>query len=50
MRQHINVIPAKAGIHLSTARAAELWVPAFADMTNVELRAGGLALTIAIAH
>jgi cytochrome c-type biogenesis protein CcmH len=28
-----TVVPAKAGIHSSTARAAEKWVPAFAGMT-----------------
>jgi hypothetical protein len=28
------VIPPKAGIHRSAARAAEKWVPAFAGMTN----------------
>jgi hypothetical protein len=27
------VIPAKAGIHRATARAAEKWVPAFAGTT-----------------
>src|SRR5436190_23233384 len=27
------VIPAKAGIHQATARAAEKWIPAFAGMT-----------------
>jgi hypothetical protein len=29
------VIPAKAGIHSSTARVAEKWVPAFAGMTLI---------------
>src|SRR5207248_1225363 len=31
------VIPAKAGIHLSEARAAEGWVPASAETTNFSL-------------
>jgi hypothetical protein len=29
----ISVVPAKAGTHLSVARAAEGWVPAFAGTT-----------------
>jgi hypothetical protein len=29
----ISVVPAKAGIHLSVARAVEAWVPAFAGTT-----------------
>ena len=29
----ISVVPVKAGIHLSVARAAEAWVPAFAGTT-----------------
>jgi hypothetical protein len=32
-RTPLIVIPAKAGIHLSTVRAAEPWVPAFAGTT-----------------
>jgi len=28
------VVPAKAGIHSSAAGAAELWIPAFAVMTE----------------
>ena len=31
-RPSLWVIPVKAGIHLSTARMAETWIPAFAGM------------------
>src|SRR6202049_2781090 len=34
-----NVIPAKAGIHLSDSRTAEGWVPAFAGTTTLSRRA-----------
>jgi len=30
----VTVIPAKAGIHHSAARAADKWVPAFAGTTD----------------
>ena len=30
----ISVVPAKAGTHLSTARASEKWIPAFAGTTE----------------
>ncbi len=33
MFQSFSVIPAKAGIHLSSAAAFEVWIPAFAGMT-----------------
>jgi L-ascorbate metabolism protein UlaG (beta-lactamase superfamily) len=34
----LNVIPAKAGIHFSAARAVERWVPAFAGTTAFLIR------------
>jgi hypothetical protein len=33
------VIPAKAGIHASTAAASGRWIPAFAGMTMAGMRA-----------
>src|SRR5439155_2678121 len=33
-RYSLLVIPAKAGIHLSAARTADLWIPAYAGMTS----------------
>jgi len=32
----VIVIPAKAGIHFSTASSADRWIPAFAGMTSLE--------------
>ena len=34
MTTNENVIPAKAGIHLSTGSEVDRWIPAFAGMTN----------------
>jgi hypothetical protein len=34
------VVPAKVGIHLSEARAAERWIPAFAGTTMWVVKAG----------
>ena len=31
---HQIVVPAKAGTHLSTVRASDQWIPAFAGMTE----------------